>query len=140
MGLRSLVNEKYRIPDLRVIPCLCDIDQKGLWYFAEDLYLHRWCKTLARQRKFYVEEINDKGIWVRVGGRKNLLSKNTFLSLWELLRKDGSISRVEVENSGVESTSQFFALLSEISGVKFAPSPIRLYFDGYHPAKFLQHP
>ncbi len=136
-GMRSLINEKYRIPSLRAIPCLCDIDQKSLWFFSRDLFLNKRFKTLARGRQFYVSDVIPAGIEVIVGGKKSIIPKDVFLDLWEKLKLQGSLSRVDIENSGVRNTSQIFALLSEIEGVQVSLAPIKLYFDGYRPAQFL---
>jgi RNA-directed DNA polymerase len=139
LGLRTLVNEKFRIPSLRVSPCLCDLDQKGLWYFAEDLYLHKRFKTLARGSQFYVERVDNTGIKVQINKKSSLIPRKDIEDTWETIKTQGNISRTDMEHKGIKNTSQIVALLSELSAIKVSLQPIRLYFDGYHPAEFLTH-
>ena len=136
-GFNSLVNEKFNIPNTRLIPCLCDIEQNGLWNYAEDLFLHKKFKTLAHKIPFKVELVNNQGIVTAINAKRYLIPKKAFLDSWEELKKKGSLTRVELEHQGIKNTSHLVSLLSEISGVKTEVWPIKLYQEGAHPASFL---
>jgi len=140
LGLKTLLNEKYSIPTMRIKPCLCEIQEKGLWHFTSDLFANKNFHTLARGCPFLVDGVNDTGISTKVGGRQYIITRNTFLQLWDNLRTKGRISRLEIERMGITSTSQIVSLLSEISGVVVTGPPITLYFQGYHPASFVTPP
>jgi hypothetical protein len=137
LELRTLVNEKFGIRNLRVRPCLCDLDQKGLWYFAPDLYLHRRFRTLARGCQFYVERVDISGLTVTVNKKRSLIPRKSLEDVWQTIRAQGSMTRADMERTGLKNTSQIVSLLSELSAIKVSRHPIKLYFDGYHPAEFL---
>jgi retron-type reverse transcriptase len=137
-GFRSLVNEKFRIPASRLQPCLCEIDERGLWHFANDIYERKTFASLAQKRPFFVERVDSKGAHILVNGNAYLISRDTLTDLWDLLKAGTNVSRSELEQQGYQNTSQIVALLSELPGVQTALGPIRLYFSGYHTAQFLR--
>jgi len=139
-GFKSLVNEKHRIPSSHLKPCLCDIDARGLWHFAKDIYQGKNLVSLALKRPFSIERVDQQGIHSIVGGRRYLISKNILVTLWEQLRINGNITRTELEQQGLQNTSQIVALLSELPGIQTTLWPIKLYYSGYQRAKFLNPP
>jgi RNA-directed DNA polymerase len=137
VGFRSLVNERYRIPKSRLKPCLCEIEELGLWYFAKDIYEGKQFHTLARKRPFIVSRVDSNDLQVVVGGKRNLIARDTFIKLWDRLTRDKRISRAELEQEGIQSTSQIVTLISELPGVNTTLRPITLYFTDKKPADFL---
>ena len=139
-SFKSLVNEKYRISNSPLKPCLCEIDQRGLWHFAKNMYQGKTLVSLAFKRPFLIDRVDDLGIHTIVGGRRYLVPKDVLDILWNQLRAKGNITRAELEQQGYQNTSQIVALLSELPGVQTTLWPIKLYYSGYRPAKFMNPP
>jgi len=137
-GFRSLVNEKFRIPTSRLQPCLCEIDERGLWNFANDIFEGRTFFSLAQKRPFLVEKVDNRGAHILVNGNAYMITRDTLTDLWDILKAGKNISRSELEQQGYQNTSQIVALLSELPGINTTLWPIKLYFSGYHPARFLE--
>lgn len=137
VGVRSLVNEKYRIPKIRLMPCLCEIEELGLWHFAGEMFNGKQFLTLALKRPFFVIGVDNNGIRISVGGKRNVIPKDIFINLWKRLNQDKLFSRIELEKDGIQNTSQIVALLSELAGVNISLWPITLYLTDKKPAEFL---
>jgi RNA-directed DNA polymerase len=134
---RSLINEKYQIPASHMKPCLCEIDERGIWHFAKDMYQGKTFASLAQKRPFTVVKVDRQGAHILVGGNPYLISQDILSRLWDQLKTNRSIARSELEKQGYQNTSQIVTLLSELPGVNTTLRPIKIYFSGYHPAQFL---
>lgn len=139
-GFRSLINEKYQIPASRLKPCLCEIDERGLWHFAKDMYQGKTFASLAQKRPFTVVKVDRQGAHILVGGNPYLISQDILSRLWDQLKTNRIITRSELEQQGIQNTSQIVALLSELPGVNTTLRPIKIHFSDYHPAQFLSPP
>ena len=136
-GLRSLINEKYRLARTRRKPCLCDIEEYGVWPFVSDIFQGRKLRTLALRRPFLITKVTKRNIHLSVGTRKYLISKNAFGDLWTRLETDKQLVRANLERDGYKNTSHLFALLAELPGVQISYWPLRLSYSGPRPSAFL---
>src|SRR5262249_26296401 len=59
---RNLVDEFYRVRQIRLKPCKCDLEEQGLWYFTPDLYHKRYFHTPAQHKPFRVATVMQGGI------------------------------------------------------------------------------
>jgi RNA-directed DNA polymerase len=135
--LKSLVNQWYGISKAKVQPCLCDIDQNDPWKYMGDMFKGKKFTTLQKKKEFYVADVTDHGMDIRVGGRSYEIKKSTIIDLWNRLHCSPDISRAQLEKEGYTSTSQIVALLARFPGVEDLKQPIRLVYRGYHTANFL---
>jgi retron-type reverse transcriptase len=138
LHLKSLVNQRYSMANKRLYPCLCEIDQQGLWTYAEDIYKCRSFETLHRNKTFYVKTVNDQEIVILVNRHEYHISKDVFNRLWIRLKSGNPFSRAALEKEGIRNTSQVVALLARLPAVTVHSNPIRLTFDGYQPADFMK--
>ncbi|MDP1545524.1 MAG: reverse transcriptase domain-containing protein [Anaerolineales bacterium] len=136
-GFKSLVNQKFRVTESKLKPCVCDIERNGLWVYMKDLFQGKKIKTLTMQKTFVVSKVDNNGITLFINNNKYVIQKDVFLKAWEELKAVGYISRAKLEHSGVECSSQFVALLSQLPGVQIQLRPIQLYFSDLRPATFL---
>lgn len=135
--LKSLVNQWYGMKDKRLYPCLCEIDQRGMWAYSEDLFKGRTFETLHGKRTFYVKGVSEQEMVILVNKHQYIIRRDVFLDLWSRLRNEPFLSRAQLEREGYRNTSQLVALLARLPGVSIRPWPIRLVFDGYRPAHFM---
>ena len=101
------------------------------------MYEGKLFHTLARKRPFIISRVDSNGLQAVVGGKRNLIARDTFIKLWDRLTRDKKISRAELEQEGIQSTSQIVTLISELPGVNTTLRPITLYFTDKKPADFL---
>lgn len=134
---KSLVNQKYRVENPRLRPCLCDIDRGGLWPYLEDLFQGRQFKTLAFSKEFLVSKVDHNGIRLHINKKEYEIPKDIFLQAWAELRKNGNLSRANLERSGIQCTSQMVSLLSQLPAIQMQLWPIRLHFSDTRPSSFL---
>lgn len=136
-GLRSLVNERWKVGESRLQPCLCDVEAHGVWRYAESLYQGKKFTTLARGCPFMVTMVDDTEIQLLVGKKRYAITRSDFETLWKRLVKEFRITRTELEDDGYKLTSQIVALLSELPGVQTQKLPIQLTFTEARPADFM---
>ena len=138
-NLKSLVNQSFGIGRKRLYPCLCEIDQHGLWFFVYWIFRGKVFHTLSsRGKKFYVKEITDQAIILIVNRHEYHIKRDVFLDLWTRLKNEPYISRSDLEKQGLKNTSQIVALLSRLPAVVVHTNPIRLEFEGNKTAQFLK--
>ncbi len=135
--LKSLVNERWNIGKLRLHPCLCDIDSRGIWHFAQDLFQGKKFTTLAKKRGFIVLRVENDSLEMLVGGKRNSITRIQLEEIWQYLLTKKNISRIQLESKGYKSTSQLVALIAILPGVTTKLNPIQLHFDGKQPASFM---
>jgi retron-type reverse transcriptase len=134
---KSLINQKYKVSESKLKPCLCDIEKNGLWFYAKDIFQGKKFTTLAFPKQFLVSKVTQNELIFFVNKKKYTISKDEFIKVWEQLRKIGNVNRAELEYSGIKCTSQLVSLLSQLPGIQIQLHPIRLQFSDVGPANFL---
>jgi retron-type reverse transcriptase len=126
-GLRSLMNESYRVRQTRRKPCVCDLKQDGLEFYLKDLYEGRYFRTLVDKKPFRVDSVSSTSLQIRINQKTSELPLTNLLDAWKKLIRDGVVTRLALESSGFFMSSQIAALLSTLPGVELESTyPIRL--------------
>jgi len=129
-GLHSLVNESYRVRHTRMKPCICDLKRDGLETYVQDLYEAKYFKTLVEKKSFRVGAVSSTGLEIRIKGSARQIPLADLLDAWEKLRRQGNVTRLELESCGIRLSSQVVTLLCELPGVAVADDrPICLKLD-----------
>lgn len=137
LGFRSLINQKYRVTEPKLRPCLCDIERNGLWFYTKIMFQGYKFNTLAFPKQFLVSKVDQNGITLFINKRQYTIAKDVFLRIWEELRATSTVSRSNLEHSGIGCTSQLVSLLSQLPAIQMQLWPIKLHFSDSRPASFL---
>lgn len=141
-GLRlvSLVSEAKRTRNVRLKPCLCDIDARNgaIWPYAEDLFQGKDFFTLARNCRFTVQQITEDGLLARVAGKRCVIPRTDLECLWKRLMNGETVARSEMDEDGIRNTSQLTTLISKLPGVHVELYPIRLSLRRHLSREFLR--
>lgn len=86
--------------------------------------------TLAQNKKFTVEVINETGIVVRVHdtGNNRSISWSEIDKAWEYLQQHGTVTQKEILDMGTRSSAYIAVFLSNLPGVSYRLNPIRLVY------------
>jgi hypothetical protein len=87
--------------------------------------------TLAKNKKFTVEVVDEAGIIIRVlSTEKNrTISWDEIEKAWEYLQLHGTITQTQILDMGTRSSAYIVVFLSTLPGVSYQLNPIRLIFQ-----------
>lgn len=136
-GLKSLVNQKYKVGNMKMHPCLCDIERDGIWRYMKDMFQGKKIKTIAKQTTFLISKVDKENLTLFINKNKYVISKDVLLKAWEDLKTTGALSRASLEHSGVQCSSQVVAILRYFPAIQVKTQPIQLYFSPAKSADFL---
>ena len=127
---------KYGINQPNLFPCLCDIGQKGIWFYAKQLFPAKKYETLALHRPFTITRVDENFIYLKIQEKPYQIPKDVIIQTWDLI-KAGPVSRAQLENSGIQNSSQIVCLLTRLPGVVYTLHPITLSVQYFPSASFL---
>jgi RNA-directed DNA polymerase len=123
---KSLVGEYYRVHHLKLRPCECDLGERGLWKYAQDLYENKYFYTAAQRKPFRVGAVTDAGLEVSTNYRKFPIRREVIDSLITEVKASGTVHRTTLVKRGIQHSNQLIALLSVLPGLNSRANPVRL--------------
>lgn len=86
--------------------------------------------TLAQNKKFTVEVVNEAGVIVRVHdtGKNRTISWKEIEKALEQLQQQGSITQTQILDMGTRSSAYIVVFLSNLPRVSYKLNPIRLIY------------
>lgn len=87
--------------------------------------------TLAQNKKFTVEVVNEAGIVIRVHetGNNRTISWSEINQAWESLQQHGTVTQTQILKMGTRSSAYICVFLSHLPGVSYRLNPIRLIYN-----------
>ena len=86
--------------------------------------------TLAQNKKFTVELVNEAGIVIRVhdSSQNRTIGWSEIEKAWEYLQQHGTVTQKEILDMGTRSSAYIVVFLTILPGVSYRLNPVRLVY------------